>query len=172
MEKSQSLFLLSNLHTKVKMIVKEEDKKEEIKMKKIALLVFITFFLSIASVYAKTLGDIWNKLDPVTKQFIVIGYKEGLRDGLAIAKEPDAKEPAEITTIDTHQHIVADGTYKNVFTTHLNIIVLEMDKFYANSANAGVPLDYAILNIIQTQNGVPKKEAQRDLIERKNNLQK
>ena len=136
-------------------------------MKKVSALFFITLFLLTSSAYALTLSELWKDLDPISKQFIVIGYKEGLKDGLAIAKKPDATEPAEIMSIDTPQHKVADNTYKNIYTTHLKTIVSEMDKFYADDSNRGIPLDYAILYVTQIQNGISEEESQKDLVELK-----
>jgi hypothetical protein len=132
-------------------------------MKKSALLLIVLFLLT-SSVYAETFSELWKELPPLSKQLIILGYKEGLRDGLAVAKKSDATEPVEISAINTHEHIVADGTYKNIYTTPSKTIRLEMDKFYADDSNQSVPLDYAILYITQKQNGVSEKDAQRDLV--------
>jgi hypothetical protein len=132
-------------------------------MKKIALL-FITLSFLASSAYATTFSVLWKTLDPLSKRLIILGYKEGLKDGLAIAKKADATEPTEIAKIDTHQHKVTDGTYKNIYTMPSEVIQSEMDKFYANDFNQDVPLDYAILYITQKENGVSEIELRKDLV--------
>ncbi|GEM_PF-4095254 len=131
-------------------------------MKKTILLLTVALLWS-SCVYAANISDIWQKLDQVTKEFIIIGYKEGLRDGLAIAKQSDGMEPAAINEVETHQHVVDGKAYKNVYSIHLKSIVSELDKFYGNKSNGGIPLDYAILYAVQKQNGVSEQELQKDL---------
>jgi hypothetical protein len=132
-------------------------------MKKTIVFFFIALSLLITSAYALTIGEMWVKLDPLSKQFIIIGYKQGLKDGVAIAKEPDPMEPKEIAAIDAHEHIVAVNTYRNVYSTHLKEMVRGMDDFYTESSNRYIPIDYAILYVTQKQNGVSEQEAQKDL---------
>jgi hypothetical protein len=139
-------------------------------MKKVIALLFIALFLLASSAYAASMGQLWEGLDPLAKQFMIIGYKEGLRDGLAIAKKADSAEPAEIMEVDTHQHKVANGTYKNIYKTSLKTIISGIDTFYSNNSNQNIPVDYAILYVIQKQNGISEKESQKDLAEPRKNI--
>jgi len=134
-------------------------------MKKLIALIFIALFLLASSAYAATMSEFWNKLDTGAKRLIILGYKEGLRDGIAIAQQPDSEEPAEIMKVATHQHKVAEGTYKNIYTTELGKIVSGIDTFYSNNSNLDISLDYAILYATQRQNGISEEEAQKDLVQ-------
>ncbi|TAM39918.1 hypothetical protein EPN54_03025 [bacterium] len=136
-------------------------------MKKLIALPFMALFLLTSFAYAANMGKLWEGLDPLSKQFMIIGYREGLRDGIAIAKKSDSAEPAGIMSVATHRHIVADSVYQNIFTTNFKTIMSGMDTFYSDNSNRDIPVDYAILYVIQKQSGIPEEELQKDLVEPK-----
>ena len=134
-------------------------------MKKLIPLLFVTLFLLPIRAYAAAIGETWHDLDQVSKQLIVFSYKEGLKDGIAVARSYYYPEIVQDTILETHQHLVDYKTYKNVLLSRKNTteIVGELDKFYSQRSNDIIPLDYAILYATQKLDGVSEEEAQKDL---------